>query len=149
VSVRELVFALEFRGTAGPVPGGDGRREARTTATSQTLSTVLSTDGVLGGVEAGSGETAVLEARVQRFGDGTFLEHGSICYGGAGSITFETVGRGWVEAGGEGSTVGAVLWRVTGGEGRFAGARGFITSNFRVSGSGEVVDDQFARIFVG
>src|SRR5438132_9583461 len=33
--MRELVFALEFRGSAGPVPGVDGRRRARTSATTQ------------------------------------------------------------------------------------------------------------------
>ena len=43
---------------------------------------------------------------------------------------------------------GAVMWEVTGGEGRLAGAQGLITSNFTVGAQGEVVDDQFARLFV-
>ena len=96
-----------------------------------------------------AGETAVLDARVQRFDDGTFVEEGSIAYGAAGTITFETVGRGWVEPGpSAGSVVGGVLWRVTGGEGGFTGVRGLITSNFTVSADGEVVDNHFARMFV-
>jgi hypothetical protein len=37
---------------------------------------------------------------------------------------------------------------VTGGEGRFAGARGLITSNFTVSGDGEVADHHFARLYL-
>ena len=37
---------------------------------------------------------------------------------------------------------------IDGGEGRFEGARGLITSNFLVSDSGEVVDNQFGVIFV-
>jgi hypothetical protein len=40
------------------------------------------------------------------------------------------------------------MWEVTGGEGRLAGAQGLITSNFTVGAHGEVVDDQFARLFV-
>jgi hypothetical protein len=147
--MRELVFALEFRGHAAAVPGTDGQRRARTTASSQTLSTLLAADGVHARVEAGSGETAVLEARVQRFGDGTFVEEGTIRYGTAGGVTFETIGRGWVGAGPiPGSSAGGVLWRITAGAGRFANAQGLITSNFTVSPDGDVVDDHFVRIYL-
>jgi len=37
---------------------------------------------------------------------------------------------------------------VTGGDGRFAGAQGLITSNFTVDAKGAVVDDQFARLYI-
>jgi hypothetical protein len=40
------------------------------------------------------------------------------------------------------------MWVVTGGAGSFAGARGLITSNFVASAQGEVVDNQFARLYV-
>jgi hypothetical protein len=147
--VRELVFALEFRGKAGPVPGVEGAREARTTASSQTLATFLGGNWIRARVDAIAGETAVLEARAQRYGDGTFVEEGTIVYGPAGTIAFETVGRGWVEPGPTaGATVGAVVWRVTGGEGGFAGAQGLITSNFAVGPDGDVVDNHFARLYV-
>jgi hypothetical protein len=43
---------------------------------------------------------------------------------------------------------GAVMWVVTGGAGGLAGARGLITSNFVASAQGEVVDHQFARLYV-
>ena len=84
--MHELVFALEFRGKAGAVPGTEGKRQARTTASSQTLSTLLKADGVSARLDTGGGETAVLEARVQRFGDGTFVEEGTIRYGAAGDV---------------------------------------------------------------
>src|SRR3989449_3518260 len=51
--MRELVFALEFRGSAGPVPGVDGRRRARTSATSQVLRTLLRAGDVQATVEIG------------------------------------------------------------------------------------------------
>src|SRR5206468_10792259 len=85
-------------------------------------------------VEPVDGERATLEARVERFGDGTFVEEGEITYGTAGKVTFTTQGRGWVApAPTPGAVYGAVVWTVTGGAGRFAGARGLITSNFAVS----------------
>jgi hypothetical protein len=147
--MRELVFALEFRGRAGPVPGSESKRQARTIAPSQTLSTVLEREGVRARVETMGGESAVLESRVERFGDGSFVEDGTIAYGSAGTVAFETIGRGWVApAPRSGWAVGGVLWTITTGDGVFAGARGLITSNFTVSADGEVVDDHFARLYL-
>lgn len=147
--MRELVFALEFRGRGGPVPGSEHLRRARTTAPSQTLSTVLGSEGVDARVDPAAGDGAVLESRVERFPDGSFVEDGTITYGTAGSVTFETIGRGWVgPAPITGQVVGGIVWTITGGTGRFDGARGVITSNFTVSADGEVVDDQFARIYL-
>jgi hypothetical protein len=147
--MSEVVFALEFRGRGEDVPGAPGHRRARTTAPSQALLTRLGRDGVQAQVAAEPGESAVLEARVERFGDGTFVEEGRIAYGAAGAVTFTTLGRGRVLAGPQpGAVHGAVIWTVTGGEGRFAGAAGLITSNFAVSAAGEVVDHHVARLFL-
>jgi len=147
--MRELVFALEFRGRAGPVPGSESKRQARSTAPSQTLSTVLEREGVRALVEAMAGDSAVLESRVERFGDGSFVEDGTIAYGTAGSVAFETIGRGWVApAPRAGWVVGGVLWTITTGDGAFAGARGLITSNFTVSADGEVIDNHFTRLYL-
>jgi hypothetical protein len=145
--MRELIFALEFRGSAGAGP--DGRRRARSTAPSQSLTTVLAADGVHAGTKPLDGEQATLESSVERFPDGTFVEDGTITYGRAGSVTFETVGRGTVApAPVAGWTSGAVMWTVTGGRGRFEGATGLITSNFTVSAQGEVIDHHVARLYV-
>ena len=145
--MRELVFALEFRGTAGA--GADGTRRARSTAPSQTLTTVLGGDGVHVEVKAVDGEQAVLESAVERFPDGSFVEDGTITYGRAGSVTFATVGRGTVApAPLAGWTSGAVMWTVTGGRGTFSGATGLITSNFTVSAQGVVIDHHVARLYL-
>ena len=146
---RELVFALEFRGRGESVPGSTTRRRARTVAPSQTLSSLIGPEGVFSRVEPVAGESATLDARVERFGDGTFVEEGEIVYGSAGRVTFATQGRGWVAPGpAPGAVHGAVVWAVTGGDGRFAGARGLITSNFAVSAGGEVVDHHVARLLL-
>ena len=147
--MRELVFALEFRGRAGAVAGSQNLREARTTAPSQTLITILGADGVRADFEPVAGDMAVLQSHVERFGDGTFIESGTIQYGAAGSVVFETIGRGWVGLAPQGSgVIGGVVWRVREGAGRLAGAQGVITSNFTVTASGDVTDDHFARLYV-
>ena len=74
-------------------------------------------DGVRARLEAAGGDTAVLESRVERFGDGTFVEDGTITYGRAGAVTFETIGRGWVApAPVTGWVHGGVMWTITGGD---------------------------------
>ncbi len=148
-AMRELVFALEFRGRAGPVPGSETKRQARTSAPSQALRTLLGTDGLESRVEHIAGGSAVLESRVERFPDGSFVEDGTITYGRGGSVAFVTVGRGSVGPSPvPGRVRGAVIWEVTGGDGQFAGAQGLITSNFTVDADGHVVDDHFARLYV-
>ena len=145
--MRELVFALEFRGRGRAEP--DGTRRARTEAPSQAWRTVLDAGGVHAEHTPLDGERAVLESRVQRFDDGTFVEDGTITYGRAGRVTFETVGRGTVGPSPiTGRTVGAVIWTVTAGEGAFRGVRGLITSSFTVEADGSVVDDHIARLYL-
>ena len=147
--MRELVFALTFTGQAGPVPGSETTRQAKTMAPSQTIRTVIGAGGVESAVDTIDGERAVLESRVERFPDGSFVEDGTISYGRAGKIWFVTVGRGSVGPSPiPGWVHGAVIWSVTGGDGLFAGAHGLITSNFVVSAAGDVVDNHFTRIYV-
>ena len=145
--MRELVFALEFRGRGRAEP--DGTRRAHTEAPSQRWRTVLAADGVHADRTPLDGERAVLESRVERFGDGTFVEDGTITYGRAGHVAFETVGRGTVGPSPiPGGMVGAVIWTVTSGDGAFRGARGLITSSFTVGADGEVVDHHIARLYL-
>jgi hypothetical protein len=147
--MKELVFALEFRGSAGSVPGSDKKMQAKTSATSQTLRSVLKGDGIQASVESAGGGSASFESEVEIVGEGVFVESGSIRYGDAGKVSFRTVGRGTIGPSPlAGLQRGAVMWEVTGGEGHLAGAQGLITSNFTVGPQGEVVDDQFARLFV-
>ena len=145
--MRELAFVLEFRGKAFALP--DGTRQAKTTALCKAVLTMLAAGGVRVPIDGGSNQTAELEASVRRFGDGTFVEEGTIRYGAAGAIAFETIGRGWVNAGPvPGSSAGGVMWSVTSGDGVFAGACGVIASTFTVSADGDVVDDHVARMYI-
>ena len=147
--MREIVFALEFKGSAGPGGGSAATRRARTSAPSQTLRTLLGPDGINAAVDPASGDEAVLESTVERSPDGGFVEEGTITYGRLGRVSFSTAGRGTVGPSPiEGWVHGAVMWVVTGGTGWLSGARGLITSNFVASTQGEVVDNQFARLYL-
>jgi hypothetical protein len=147
--MKELVFALEFKGTAGPVPGSDTRLRAKTSATGQTLRSVIKADGIQAALDGAGGDTATFESEVDIVGEGMFVESGTIRYGTLGAITFKTVGRGMLgPAPMTGVQRGAVIWEVTGGDGTLRGAQGLITSNFTVGSAGEVTDDHFVRLFL-
>jgi hypothetical protein len=147
--MRELVFALEFRGSAAPVPGVDGKLQARTAAASQLLRTALTSEGVQATVEVAGGGDATFESEVELLPAGTFTESGTISYGAAGTVTFRTVGQGILGPSGIPDLQrGAVIWEVTEGNGQFSGVTGLITSNFTVDAQGAVMDNHFARLFL-
>jgi hypothetical protein len=127
--MAELVFAMELKGSAAPVEGREGTFRAHTSGTGP------------------NGEAVSFESQVVLGGEG-FNETGSIDYGASGKVNFETVGIGYITP----SPIsdlqcGAVIWRITGGEGGMQGASGYITSNFTFEARGEVVDNQYARIY--
>ena len=126
--MKDVVFAMELRGRAAPVEGRDNTLSART------------------GGRGPHGETVVFESQVVLSGE-TFNETGSIDYSGYGKVTFETVGTGHLGPSPiAGLQWGAVIWRITAGDGAFAGATGYITSNFTVSAAGDVVGNQYVRM---
>ena len=111
-----------------------GRCRARTasgrrgpSAPSQMLSTVLGRRWRRGARRAGgAARAAVLESRVERFGDGTFVEDGTITYGRAGRGDVRD-GRARVGGAGAGDRAGwRAAWcgRSPAATARFAGARG-------------------------
>jgi hypothetical protein len=148
-AARDLTFALEYKGKAWTVPGSGERRAAKTVAPSQLLRSIMGPGGIESRVEHVDGEHAVLESQIDRFEGGSFVEAGTISFGSAGKITFKTLGRGTVGPSlVKGWQHGAVIWTVTGGDGRFAECQGIITSNFIVNAEGEVVDNHFARLYL-
>ena len=126
--MRDMVFAMELRGRAAPVEGKASTLRAQTSG------------------RGPAGETVNFASEVVFTGE-HFHETGSIEYVGRGQVTFETVGVGHLGPSPLPETQwGAVIWRVTAGTGEFQGATGYITSNFTVSGTGEVVDNHYVRM---
>jgi hypothetical protein len=100
-------------------PGGSPNvLKAMTSSPSCTLTTVIGAEGVHGSVQPAAGGKAAFESEVTVTGDTSFLESG------------------------------AVSWKVDGGEGQFAGASGYITSNFTMDEAGHVTDNQFGVIYI-
>lgn len=128
--MRDMVFAMELKGRVAPVEGREN-----------TLRAKLAGRGP-------QGETVTFESQVILSGE-TFNETGSIDYSGHGKLTFETVGTGHLGSSPvAGLQWGSVIWRITKGEGEFVGAKGYITSNFTVSADGDVIDNQYVRMFI-
>jgi hypothetical protein len=147
--MRELVFALQFKGKAGPVEGSDGKLAAKTSAGGQVLRTAVTAKGLQVKSESKPGPRATFESEVQMTGEGSFVESGRISYGKAGKVTFKTLGQGVLGPSPvNGVQRGAVIWEVTEGAGQFAGATGLITSNFTVGAKGEVVDNHYVRLYL-
>ena len=128
--MAELVFAREMKGNLAPVEGQEGSFTFRANGTGP------------------NGEAVTTQSDVVMETDG-FKETGTIEYAGRGKVFFETVGLGTLSPSPVADlSYGAVIWRITGGEGEFQGASGHITSNFAVSATGEVVDNNYSRIFI-
>lgn len=147
--MREIIFCMQFKGTA--TPGGEsGVMKATTSATSCSIKTVVGPDGVTGTFIPAEGGLAYFESEVRMTGTDTFLENGTISFGeGDHSLKFSTVGHGYLApVEGSKSMAGAVSWKVAGGEGQFQDATGYITSNFSIDGTGQVVDHHFGVINV-
>ena len=126
--MRDLVFAMELRGRAAPVEGREGTLKAATSG------------------RGPGGGTVNFESEVVLTGQ-NFKESGSIEYTGRGRVRFETVGAGNLGPSPLPQTQwGAVIWRITQGEGEFRGATGYITSNFTVDAGGNVVDNHYVRM---
>ncbi len=147
--MRQIGYAMQFRGSAGPQEGKENELSARSGSTTNGLSTALGADGPTVSVDDAPAERASFTSSVQIAEDGSFTEDGTIDFGAAGTLDFSTIGSGWMGPSAvDGLTHGAINWRIDGGTGPLAGASGIITSNFTVSGSGDVVDNQWGVIFV-
>jgi len=148
--VKQLNYAMQFKGSAAPVdPANPGVLNVRAAAQSSVIRSAVGANGLSTNLEGAAGASAKFDSQVRMGAEGEFDEDGTISFGEGNSIRFVTVNRGHVAPSSEpGVTAGAVIWRVEGGKGQFAGASGLITSNFHFNMAGEVTDNQFGVIFV-
>lgn len=145
----QIIYVLQFQGSAGPVEGQEGVMQAKTHATDARVTTRIVPEGVSGEVVALDGPGADFESTVRFTGETSFLEDGTIRFGENSSLTFSTVGSGYLAPSPEaGVMAGSVIWKIESGEGQLAGASGLITSNFTVDADGAVVDNHFGVIYL-
>ena len=145
--MKRVMYTLQFKGSAAPKDGAADVLSVSARAPGATVKTQVYPDGFNGKVETDGGAEAVFASTVRMQADGSFDEDGSISFGAGDVLRFVTAGKGFVQPSGEeGVNVGAIVWKVAGGEGKFAGATGYITSNFWFNAAGEVTDNQLAVV---
>jgi hypothetical protein len=155
--MKQVIYALQFRGQALPDPESPGVVNVRATAPTSTITTRVGDGGVRGAVHApepaagpGAGGQATIEAEVRFTGEQTYHETGTITFGPNGHrLRFSSAAEGIIGPSADPERrAGAVVWRIDGGEGQFAGASGLITANFTVGSAGDLTVNQFGVIYV-
>src|SRR5262249_9429390 len=112
--MKQIIYALQFKGQAAPVAGSATVIKASTSALSCTATTTMGPQGVSGGMTPGSGGKATFESEVTLTGESSFVESGSIAFGeGNHRLRFSTVGQGHLGSSADPKLKsGVVMWRI-------------------------------------
>jgi hypothetical protein len=142
-----LTYGLEFRGEAAEEGGALVKRAS---APPCQHTTRLVNDGVDARfLYDDSGAEALLEARLVLNGRGTFSETVSVDFGHGHELRLRTVDDGRLTDSADANLRhGTAILVVVGGTGQFEGATGRITSNFVVSDTGDLTDNQLGLVFL-
>ena|SRR5438105_2046811 len=124
--MQPIAFALRFQGEAVELDGGRFWAETRAPA------------GI---------EEALCRRQVDVRADGSLVQAGVLSFGLDAALTFRA--RGALRSSPDPHVRhGTAVLEVTGGRGRLAGARGFVTSNFLLADSGELTDHHLGLLFL-
>jgi hypothetical protein len=138
---------MQFRGHSTRL--SPGVLTARATAPSSALVTEVDPDGVHSRLEIRDGDEAHLECRLTFLDETHFEEVGTISFGNGHALRFRTAAEGTLEPSAEpGLRHGAATWVVDGGAGALEGATGRIVSNFLLSDTGDLTDNQLGVLFL-
>ena len=142
-----LRYSLEFR---GQVSDDRDRLVVRASAPSCTHQTQLHDNGIAARFFFGdSGDEAFLESRLVLEEDGTFSATAVIDFGHGHRLWGRTLDDGRLgRSADEHLRHGSATIHIVGGTGQFAGATGQITSNFVLSDTGELTDNQLGMVFL-
>lgn len=142
--MKPITYSLQFRGHAADAAGAL-RKQAR--APGCALVTSLASSGVESRwVWSPDDEEALLESVVVLADDGRFDEDGTIHFSPSHALHIR--GTGHLAPSPDPHLMhGASVWEVVGGRGQFDAARGRITSNFFLSDTGELTENQLGVVF--
>jgi hypothetical protein len=144
--VKPVTFSLQFRGQIEQL-GGDLRKHAR--APAGALVTSLTAEGPDGHfVWAPGDEEAILESTLAFQDERSFEEAGTIVFALGNSLRIRGRGR-LAPSVAPDLRQGTVVWSIEGGDGRLDGTTGLITSNFLLSTTGDLTENQLAVLFAG
>jgi hypothetical protein len=142
--VKPTTFSLQFRGQVAQFEGGLRKHAS---APGCALVTSLTSEGPDGHfVWAPGDEEALLDSTLAFQDECRFEEAGEIVFALGNSLRIR--GRGRLAPSADPDLrQGTVVWRIDGGEGHFDGASGLITSNFLLSATGDLTENQLAVVF--
>ena len=148
--MKHIIYVMQFKGKAAPANECGTVLKANTTAPSCAITSVVGSHGISGTLQSTGGAEARFQSEVTFTGETSFQESGTISFGDSRHrFNFSTVGQGYIGPSADPQLKhGSVIWKIERGEGQFEGATGLITSNFLVSGAGEVTDNHFGVIFL-
>lgn len=105
--------------------------------------------GRLDAALAAVGDRVSVDAQLAFLDEHSFRLEGEVRFTGKDRLRFRSLGTGRLDPSPEpGLRHGTTVLDVCDGSGRFAGARGRITSNFVVSDDGEITDHHLGVVFV-
>ena len=143
----QLVYTLRFTGRATPT-GLDGSvLDVKATVPSATFAATIGPDELVTVLVPDAGAEAVFASVLTFTGETSFQEVGTIVFGEGNLLRFATVGSGYVSSAPDGRH-GAAVWRVDGGAGQFAGARGLITAHVLLGSDLVLVGHHLGVIFL-
>ena len=149
--MRKLLYTMQVRGRTSRPPDNSDPMRTTGSAVGCVLSTTISASGITTDFVPAKGELAYFDSELHLTGPDQFQEQGEIAFGDntAHLLRFSTEGQGHLMSGFEPGTIaGTASWRVEGGEGQFAAASGFNTSNITITASGDRHDIQSGVIFL-
>ena len=146
--MRQLVYVMRFTGQVAAV-GPDGTVLMVTaSAPGTTLTTRVGHTGLACVLELEAGK-ATFVSELTLTGKTSFQEVGTVVVGNGHRLRFATIGSGYLGPGPDSMRQqGAVVWRVEGGEGQFAGACGLITSNFSLDADHGLISHHLGVLFI-
>ena len=137
--MQPIAFALQLEGRAVELDGGHLWVETREppNSTNRRL-------GQLDGI--GEGDVSC-RRQLELWDDGSLVQSGELDFGAGDTVTFRA--RGVLGTSPDPHRKhGTAILEVTGGRGRLAGARGYVTSNFLLADTGELTDHHLGLLFL-
>lgn len=148
--MRKIFYTMHFRGQTSRAKADPKVLRTTASATSSVLTTRIRDSGVQSELQASDGQLAFLDSEFCLTSPELFQGSGSITFGDDGEhvLRFSILEHGHLDTNIEpGNITGTSSWKVEGGEGQFSNARGFITSTFTITSSGEFTDYQLGLLF--
>jgi hypothetical protein len=156
--MRPIVYSLRFVGHVTPLSASKDLWWVTSTGASCSVTTLIGPEGMRAVVERIPGDVARCTATLCLIGSSAFAESCTTAFTATGTIAFGEHGHRLhfvtrregllLPSPLPGRRLGSVIWQVDGGEGRFGGARGVITSNFLIDDDGKIEDVHSGTIFL-